>query len=250
MDIIPAIDLKSGKCVRLLQGRDDATTEYSADPVAVAQEWVAQGARRLHVVNLDGAFGRSSKNFEIVKEIVAAVDAKIQFGGGLRSKEAIDHALAAGCDRVVIGTAAVANPVLLQQALSDHGTDRVIVALDASRGKVATHGWQTVSEENVVDCARRVHQFGAGQILYTDISRDGMMNGPDLSTLIALCATGVTIIASGGISSNDDVLSIIALRQPAINGVIIGKALYEKRISLPTLLNQISNAEEKNHPMP
>jgi len=240
MEIIPAIDLKNGKCVRLVQGRDDAATEYSADPVAVAQEWVAQGARRLHLVNLDGAFGRSSRNFEIVKEIVTSVDARIQFGGGLRSKEAIDHALAAGCDKVVLGTVAVAKPALLREALLDHGEDRVIVALDASGGKVATHGWQMVSEENVVDCAHRVHQFGARHILYTDISRDGMMNGPDVSTLVELCATGVTIIASGGISSNDDVLSVIALHQPAIKGVIIGKALYEKRISLPLLLNQIS----------
>jgi phosphoribosylformimino-5-aminoimidazole carboxamide ribotide isomerase len=188
-------------------------------------------------VNLDGAFGRESRNFEIVRSIVAFVDARVQFGGGLRSRAAVQQALEAGCDKVVLGTAAVSDSQLLKEALQEHGSDHIIVALDASHGKVATHGWQTVSEENVVDLAGRMYEFGVRQVLYTDISRDGMMTGPDLSTLVALCSTGLYVIASGGISSSEDIRSIAALHQPLITGVIVGKALYEKRVSFRELLD-------------
>ena len=239
MEIIPAIDLKNGKCVRLLQGRDDATTEYSADPVATAGEWVRQGARRLHIVNLDGAFGRNSGNMEIVKQIVMQTDAIVEFGGGLRSLEAMEAAFAAGVDKIVLGTVAVDEPEIVDEALLRFHRDAVIVALDAIDGKVATHGWQQVSGKSVVDLAVNMKKRGVGEILYTDIRRDGMLSGPDLSTLSAIAGTGMRVIASGGVSSQGDVLALLRLGQANITGVIIGKALYEKKLNLADIIAEV-----------
>ena len=236
MEIIPAIDLKNGKCVRLLQGRDDATTEYSADPVATALDWVRQGARRLHVVNLDGAFGRASNNLEILRRIVAETDATIEFGGGLRTIDDMERAFATGIDKIVLGTVAVEDPNVVDEALLQFQRDGVIVALDAIDGKVATRGWKEISEKSVVDVAGNMKKRGVGEILYTDIRRDGMMSGPDLVTLAAIAAMGVQVIASGGVSSKSDVLSLLRLGLSNITGVIIGKALYEKKVSLAELI--------------
>jgi phosphoribosylformimino-5-aminoimidazole carboxamide ribotide isomerase len=240
MEVIPAIDLKNGKCVRLLQGRDEATTKYSDDPAATAAEWVRQGAQRLHVVDLDGAFGRASGNLEILKRIIDRVDATIQFGGGLRSLEDMEEALAAGVDKLVLGTSAIENPGLLASALKKFGAARLIVAIDGLRGQVATRGWKRVSEVKVIDLATQVYGVGVKEILYTDIARDGMMTGPDTATLVNLGAIGLDLLASGGVSDADDVRALIGLRQPKLKGVIIGKALYEKRIDLPLLLSEIS----------
>jgi phosphoribosylformimino-5-aminoimidazole carboxamide ribotide isomerase len=242
MEIIPAIDLKGGKCVRLLQGRDEATTEYSNDPVAVAAEWQRQGAKRLHIVNLDGALGRASANFDILKEIALSSIAMIQFGGGLRSLHDIQQAFNAGCEKVVVGTLVIENPKLLAEVLTTFGAHRVVVALDAMNGRIATHGWQTVSDVSVVDLACDVEQRGVVEILYTDIARDGMMNGPDLATLEALAATGLNVIASGGVSGSEDVHRLVQLGLKNLVGVIIGKALYERRILLPQLLKEIARA--------
>ncbi len=242
MEIIPAIDLKGGKCVRLLQGRDEATTEYSNDPVAVAAEWQRQGAKRLHIVNLDGALGRASANFDILKEIALSSIAMIQFGGGLRSLHDIQQAFKAGCEKVVVGTLVIENPELLDEVLTTFGAHRVVVALDAMNGRIATHGWQTVSDVSVIDLARDVEQRGVGEILYTDIARDGMMNGPDLATLEPLAATGLNVIASGGVSGSEDVHRLVQLGLKNLVGVIIGKALYERRILLPQLLKEIARA--------
>ncbi len=240
MDIIPAIDLKNGKCVRLLQGRDDATTEYSSDPVAVAKRWEESGATRIHVVNLDGAFGRASGNLDIVRRIVREVNVDVQFGGGLRSTADLDAATATGVKKLVLGTMAIENKTLLSEYLRRMGADRIIVALDASGGKVATKGWTEVTEQPVLEVAKEMEQLGVKEILYTDISRDGMMNGPDLSTLKLLTSeTGLEIIASGGISKSDDVLELARLGLPGISGVIIGKALYEGKIDLRQMLQEV-----------
>jgi phosphoribosylformimino-5-aminoimidazole carboxamide ribotide isomerase len=236
MDIIPAIDLKGGKCVRLRQGKDDATTEYSDDPLAVADHWVKQGARRLHMVNLDGAFGRSSENLEILRRIAERVDVRIQYGGGLRSLDALEEVFSAGAGRAVIGTAAVENPALLRDAVRGFGEAKIIVALDAVGGRVATRGWQHMSGESVFDLARRVFDMGVREILFTDIERDGMMTGPDLRTLDELAGIGLKVIASGGVASIGDVLSILDLNQQLITGVIVGKALYEGKIDLKSLI--------------
>ena len=240
MDIIPAIDLKNGKCVRLLQGRDEATTEYSSDPVAVAERWQELGARRIHVVNLDGAFGRASGNVEIVRRIVAEVEVDVQFGGGLRSMEDVDAAVAAGVHKLVLGTIAIENKPLLADLLRREGGNRIIVALDASKGKVATRGWTEVTDRPVLDMAKEMEEMGVREILYTDISRDGMLNGPDLSTLKLLAErTGLKIIASGGVSNKADVLELARLGLRGITGVIIGKALYEGKIDLRQILEEV-----------
>lgn len=240
MDIIPAIDIKNGKCVRLLQGRDDATTEYSSDPVAMAKRWRELGATRLHVVNLDGAFGRASGNPEIVRRIAGEVDAKIQFGGGLRAMADIEAAIEAGVGKVVLGTIAIDNSLLLSACLRRFGPGRIIVALDAARGKVATKGWTEVTDRLVLDVAAEMEGMGVEEILFTDISRDGMMTGPDLSTLKLLAGnTRLKVIASGGISKNEDVLMLARAGLPGITGVIIGKALYEGKIDLRELLEEV-----------
>jgi phosphoribosylformimino-5-aminoimidazole carboxamide ribotide isomerase len=236
MDIIPAIDLKGGKCVRLRQGRDDATTEYSDDPLAVADHWVRQGARRLHMVNLDGAFGRSSGNLDILRQIAERVDVRIQYGGGLRSLDALEEVFSAGAGRAVIGTVAVEDPDLLRDAVRGFGEAKIIVALDAVGGRVATRGWQHMSGESVHDLARRVFDMGVREILYTDIDRDGMMTGPDLRTLDELAGIGLKVIASGGVGSIGDVMSILQLNQQLITGVIVGKALYEGKVDLKSLI--------------
>lgn len=239
MEIIPAIDLKNGKCVRLLQGKDDSPTEYSNDPIAIANDWVNQGAKRLHIVNLDGAFGRVSDNFEIVRKIVSEVDAVIEFGGGLRSMENIVEAFGAGVHKVVLGTSAIENRELVSDVVLRFGTERVIVSLDAASGKIATRGWQTISDLNVVDAAKQMKSLGVTEILYTDISRDGMLTGPDYETLVQLASTGPSVIASGGVSSHADVVKLLELGSPNIVGVIIGKALYERHILLPALLEEL-----------
>jgi phosphoribosylformimino-5-aminoimidazole carboxamide ribotide isomerase len=232
IEIIPAIDLKNGKCVRLLQGRDEDTTEYSADPVAVAAEWTSQGACRLHIVNLDGAFGRASANREVLQQIATRVDGTIEYGGGLRSLEEMEKALIAGADKLVLGTVAMEEPDVLEEALDIYGEHRIIVALDAKNGMVATRGWTAESGLRVVDVAARLHAAGVREILYTDIARDGMLTGPDMETLNVLAGVGPDILASGGVASLGDLSALVALKAPAITGVIIGKALYERRFSV------------------
>jgi len=240
MHIIPAIDLKNGKCVRLLQGRDDATTEYSSDPVAVAKRWQELGAKRIHVVNLDGAFGRASGNVEIVRRIAQNVAAEVQFGGGLRSMVDIEVAAATGVRRFVLGTIAIENKGLLADCVRLVGPERVIVALDASKGKVATKGWTEVTDRPVLDVALEMEEMGIQEILYTDIGRDGMMTGPDLATLKILATeTNLKVIASGGISNRDDVLELARLGLKGISGVIIGKALYEGKIDLRQIVEEL-----------
>ena len=233
IQVIPAIDLKGGKCVRLLQGRDDETTEYSADPVAVAEEWVRQGAQRIHVVNLDGAFGRDSSNLEVFRELARLNKVSWNLGGGLRSLEAVATAFEAGATHAVVGTAAVQDTAFLASLVREFGADRVTLALDARGGRVVTHGWTRTTGEDVVSLARRVHTLGVSEILYTDVARDGMLSGPDLDTLGRLAGVGVSVLASGGVASVADIHSLARLRKPAITGVIVGKALYEKRMSLP-----------------
>ena len=232
MDIIPAIDLKNGRCVRLQQGKDESTTVYSADPVAVAVEWVRQGARRLHVVNLDGAFGRASGHLEILRRIVTVTRVSVEYGGGLRTPEAVREALGAGAVQVVLGTVAVESPALLRAIMSEIGPERCIVALDTVRGKVSTRGWTQVSDIDVMEAVHQLIASGVRQILHTDVARDGMLTGPDLETLEAIARTGIGVIASGGVSSLDDIRALLRLHQPSLCGVIIGKALYEKKMTV------------------
>jgi phosphoribosylformimino-5-aminoimidazole carboxamide ribotide isomerase len=237
MDIIPAIDLKNGKCVRLKQGRDEETTVYSDNPLDVAGEWNRQGARRIHLVNLDGVFGRPSENLGILRNIASNASARVQYGGGLRSLESMQEAFDAGAWKIVLGTVAIDDPALLAAALDRFGADRIIVALDAVKGKIATKGWRVVSETSLVAYARTLRSSGVLEMLSTDVERDGMLTGPDLATLSELASSGLRVIASGGVSSVGDIRAIRALQKPEISGVIVGKALYEGHVTLRELID-------------
>lgn len=237
MEIIPAIDLKNGKCVRLLQGDDTATTEYSTDPVAVARGWFEGGARRLHLVNLDGAFGRASDHLELLRKIAALSPHPVQYGGGIRSMEAVEAALDAGAAKVVLGTVAVEDPPLFRRMVEVCGSERCIVAVDAKGGKIATRGWTDVTALDVIEFVVHLRGQGIREVLYTDVARDGMLSGTDTATLLRIAETGMQVIASGGVSSEADVRALFELDTAFITGVIIGKALYEQRVTLPGLLS-------------
>lgn len=247
MVIYPAIDLKGGRVVRLRQGRAEAETIYDDNPVAVARRWVAQGAEWLHVVDLDGALGishdvpqaaRIPLNLQHLREICAAVPGTpIQFGGGLRTLADIERALRLGAARVVLGTAAVQEPGLVAEAVKRFGAERVAVALDARQGQVAIHGWRETSEATAVALGRAMRERGVRYALYTDIARDGMLTGVNVAATAALAqATGLQVIASGGVATLDDVRRLRVGETFGIVGVIIGQALYSGALSLPDVL--------------
>ncbi len=232
MRLMPAIDLKNGKCVRLLQGRDDDETVYGNDPVAVAESWAEQGAKWLHIVNLDGAFGRASNNVAILEQIAKSGKVKIEFGGGLRTEEDVRHAFEIGVEKVVLGTLAFEDGGVLARILMDNGATRLIVALDAKDGMVTTRGWTVSTGTTVMDAAKRVERAGVREILYTDVARDGMLSGPDLAGLRALMSgTSLEVIASGGIGSLAELRSLGALDKAKLSGVIVGKAFYERKFT-------------------
>jgi phosphoribosylformimino-5-aminoimidazole carboxamide ribotide isomerase len=232
MIIIPAIDLKGGQCVRLLQGEDAKTTVYGNDPVAIARRWQHEGGRRLHIVNLDGAFGRDSRNLDVLRSIAKEVSVPIEFGGGLRSMEAMKEARSAGASKLVLGTVAVEKPDLLREAVAEFGAASIIVAIDSKQGKVVTRGWTATTGVDVTDAVEDLRAMGVEEVLHTDVERDGMMGGPDLDTLASLHSSGLMVIASGGVSQLADITAIKAVDRGHISGIIIGKALYEKAIAL------------------
>jgi phosphoribosylformimino-5-aminoimidazole carboxamide ribotide isomerase len=188
------------------------------------------------VVNLDGAFGRASENLDVLRRVAGGVASAVQYGGGLRSVEAMETAISAGAGKLVLGTAAVEQPDLLRDALKRFGSGRIIVALDFSEGRVAARGWTVISDMLALDLARSLHQAGVREILATDIARDGMLSGPNLQALQELASAGPELLASGGISSASDVREIRMLAEPRITGVIVGKALYERSVTLPELI--------------
>ena len=234
MIIYPAIDLRHGRCVRLVQGDPRAETVVGDDPAAVARRWVGLGAAWLHVVNLDGALGEeASANAAALHDILAAVGAPIQFGGGLRSMADIEAALALGVARVVVGTAAIADPDLLRRALGRFGSERVAVGIDARDGIVATHGWQQTSGVSALDLARRMMALGVTRVVYTDIARDGTLTGVNAAACAALAqASGLAVIASGGVASLEDIRRVKAVEAGGVEGVIVGKALYAGQVDL------------------
>lgn len=231
MFVVPAIDLKEGKCVRLKQGRAEESTVYSDDPVAMAQHWEGQGATTLHVVDLDGAFAGVQRNLDWVSRICSAVRCKVQLGGGLRSRDAVERALGSGVSRVVLGTKALSEP-FLDRMLADF-SDQIVVGIDARDGKVAVEGWTQTTALDAFEFARKVSAMGAVRIVFTDVGTDGMMGGPPLSSIGRVCVSVQGfVIASGGVGSLADVRAIQGLRKPNLEGVIVGKALYEKRFTL------------------
>jgi phosphoribosylformimino-5-aminoimidazole carboxamide ribotide isomerase len=233
--IIPAIDLKDGRCVRLKQGDMRTATVFSEEPVAMARHWTAQGARRLHIVDLNGAVAGRPKNEKVIREIVAAVGATvpIQLGGGIRDLDAIESYLDAGVTYVVIGTAAVKNPGFLSDACYAF-PGHVIAGLDAKEGKVAVEGWSKMTGHDVVDLARKFEEYGVDAIVYTDIGRDGMMTGINVEATYRLAqALKTPIIASGGLNSVADVEAVCTKLVPeGIIGAIAGRALYEGKLDL------------------
>jgi phosphoribosylformimino-5-aminoimidazole carboxamide ribotide isomerase len=233
--IIPAIDLKDGRCVRLKQGDMSTATVFSDDPVAMAKHWAAHGAKRLHVVDLNGAIAGRPKNEKVIRDMIAAVGDKvaIQLGGGIRDLDAIESYIDAGVTYVVVGTAAVKNPGFLSDACYAF-PGHVIAGLDAREGKVAVEGWSKMTGHDVVDLARKFEEYGVEAIIYTDIGRDGMMSGVNIEATLKLAqALKTPLIASGGLNSIQDVEAICAKLVPeGVIGAIAGRALYEGKLDL------------------
>ena len=231
MQVIPAIDIRAGKCVRLLQGQAEHQTVYGHDPVAMARRWAEAGAPRLHIVDLDGAFAGQMHNFAVIQAMVQAVSIPVQLGGGLRDLDAISRALESGVQRVVLGTSALEQWDTLVAA-TERFPGRVCVGIDSRNGQVAVRGWQTVSPVETIAFAQRVATTGVAAIIYTDIARDGTLQGPNLAGIAALTQqVQVPVIASGGVSQLADLQHLVALEPLGVCGVIVGKALYEGRFT-------------------
>lgn len=228
MLLIPAIDLKDGQCVRLKQGDMDQATVFSEDPAAMAARWLAAGARRLHLVDLNGAFAGKPQNLAAIKAILKEVgeDIPVQLGGGIRDLDTIEKYIDAGMRYVIIGTAAVKNPGFLKDACTAFG-GHIIVGLDAKDGKVATDGWSKLTGHEVADLAKKFEDWGVESIIYTDIGRDGMLSGVNIDATVKLAqALSIPVIASGGLSSMADIDALCAVESEGVEGVIAGRAIY------------------------
>jgi phosphoribosylformimino-5-aminoimidazole carboxamide ribotide isomerase len=232
MLIIPAIDLKEGKCVRLEQGLMDRATVYSEDPATTAKHWEAQGAELLHVVDLNGAFAGVPKNLEAIKAIRAAIKIPIEVGGGIRDMATIKSLVSIGIDRIILGTAAIENPAFVQEACTAF-PGKIIVGIDAKDGMVAIKGWAEVTAVKAVDLALRMQEYGVIAIIYTDIKRDGMLTGPNIDATKALAkALHIPVIASGGVHTMKDIEDLLTVRYAGVSGVITGKAIYSGSLDL------------------
>jgi phosphoribosylformimino-5-aminoimidazole carboxamide ribotide isomerase len=248
MIVFPAIDLRHGRCVRLRQGQPQDETVYGDDPAALARRWVTEGAEWLHIVNLDGALGDSQVapgrpiNLERLAEIHTALRATpLQFGGGVRSLADVETVLELGATRVILGTAAVQNPDLVAHAVVRFGAQQIVVGIDAREGQVVTHGWQATSDRTAVEVGRAMRQLGVVRIVYTDTARDGMLSGVNVESTAELArATGLRVIASGGVASLADVLRLKAAAGAGIEGVIIGQALYTGAVALAEVIRAAS----------
>ncbi len=236
MLVLPAVDIRGGRCVRLIQGDAARERTYGDDPVAAARGWEAAGASYLHVVDLDGAFAGQPVNDAVITRLIAAVRVPVEVGGGIRDLDVIGHLLDRGAARVILGTAAVTSPELLDAACARFG-DRIAVAIDARDGMVVTHGWVAATAERAPSAASRVVRAGARRIIYTDTGRDGMLAGPNLAALEEMLrVVDIPVIASGGVASAEDVRRLRPLEPLGLEGVIIGRALYEGQARLEDLL--------------
>lgn len=236
MTIIPAIDLKGGKCVRLRQGRADDSTIYGDDPVEMARHWQAEGGKFLHVVDLDGAFNGAPAHADVVAKIAAALDIPVEIGGGLRTDGHVKAMLDAGVARVILGTRALADEAALRRLVALYGGEKIAVGIDARGGLVQVKGWVETSGTLATDLARRVSDIGVGTIIYTDTATDGMLTGPNLEAMDRICeAASCGVVASGGISSAANIRALAALGRKNLVGAIVGKALYEGKSTIADL---------------
>lgn len=239
-EILPAIDLRGGRCVRLVRGDYNAETIYGDEPIVMARKWEALGARRLHLVDLDGAKAGAPQNHEVVAEIARALSIPVQLGGGLRTRESIAQVLEAGVERAIIGTKAIESPDWAREMFQEFGP-RLILGLDAREGEIATAGWIETSGVEAVDFAREAESWGCRRIIFTDIARDGTLAGPNLEALQKVAAAvSIPVVASGGVHVAEDVRALKAVAN--VEGVIVGKALYENTATLPDLLQMAEEA--------
>lgn len=237
MDVIPAIDLRGGRCVRLTQGDYDRETVFSDDPVETARRWTGQGATRLHVVDLDGAREGRPVNDAIVRGIITAVDVPVQVAGGVRDLDAIDTWLAAGADRVVLGTAAARDPDMAAEACRRHG-ERIVVSIDARDGLAAVEGWRESTSQRAADLLRELSELGVRRFVYTDIARDGKLTSPNYDAIAEMvAATDAPVIAAGGVA---EVAHLVRLAELGVEAAIVGMALYDGRLSLPDALAAVA----------
>lgn len=244
MLIIPAIDLRAGKCVRLVEGRLDRETVYSDEPATVASSWQKMGAGYLHVVDLDGAFTGTPKNLDVISEILSAVSIPVQIGGGIRDLETVGQLLDMGAARVILGTVAINSPELVAECCAQYG-DQIVLGIDARDGKVAIEGWGLTADKGAVELGLEMRERGVQRIIFTDIWRDGTLKGPNLEAIKEMAqSTKLKIIASGGISTIDDICALKEIETLGIEGVIVGKALYAGTLELADAL-AVARGESK-----
>ncbi|OEG71787.1 1-(5-phosphoribosyl)-5-((5-phosphoribosylamino)methylideneamino)imidazole-4-carboxamide isomerase [Candidatus Endomicrobiellum trichonymphae] len=239
MIIIPAVDIRQGNSVRLKQGKIDAETIYSKDPVSIAKLWKSKGAKRLHVVDLDGAFSGTNINKDIIKNICAVVDIPVEVGGGIRNMDKIKESFDIGATYVILGTIAFNNPEIVKKAVDKYGSEKIIVAVDAKDGKVAISGWKDITSIDVSELVNKLKEIGVQEILYTDISRDGMLAGPDFAGLKKLSESGMRIIASGGVKTIDDLVKLKKYEKDGVFAAIVGSALYTDDFKLEDAIEKI-----------
>lgn len=239
--IIPAIDLIEGCCVRLLQGRKDRKTIYSKNPAEMAKKFESEGAKRLHVVDLDGAFSGSPQNLKVVEKICSSISIPVELGGGIRDIKTIQEVFNAGVSYAIVGTAAIKNSDFIKEIVREYG-NKIIVGIDAKDGKVAIEGWVNVGKMEAVHLAQKMSHLGVKTIIFTDIKTDGMLTGPNINSLTQMADTvpNIDVIASGGISSIDDLKAVKELNRPNIIGAITGKAIYEKKIDLKEAVRELA----------
>jgi len=248
MEVIPAIDLLNGKCVRLYQGDYNQASIFSDNPVEIARQWAAEGATRLHVVDLDGAKEGKSVNLAVIEAIAKSIDIPVQVGGGLRDRAGVSKLLNTGVKRAILGTVAVEKPELVTE-LCQEFPRQIVVGIDARNGMVATRGWLETSEVAATDLAQRMASQGAAAIIYTDIHRDGTMSGPNMEALRELAESiEVPVIASGGVSSLTDLLSLLSLESVGVNGVIVGRAIYTGDVSLKEAVRAVGDGRWQDVP--
>jgi phosphoribosylformimino-5-aminoimidazole carboxamide ribotide isomerase len=248
MEVIPAIDLLEGRCVRLYQGDYDQSEVFDDNPVAVARQWAKQGATRLHLVDLDGAKSGKPENWQAIEAIVRAVNIPVEVGGGLRDQQRVTDLFKLGVRYAILGTAAVDNPNLVNQ-LSEQFPGQIIVGIDARDGKVATRGWLETSEVDAIELAQQMEQRGAAAFIYTDIKRDGTLKGPNVEALRTMAQSiSMPVIASGGVGALRDLLKLLPLETQGVTGVIVGRALYTKDLSLKEAIRAVGNGRWQDVP--